>query len=134
MVIAGLGWAVYTLSGRSARNPLETTAANFVICFPITLVFSLPFLNQVTWAGALVAVVCGALTSGLGYALWYRVLPDLQANTAPIVQLSVPVIAIFAGSLLLGETLTWSVLVAAALVVSGIALAVRSRSAPTGRS
>lgn len=128
MVLAGAGWAIYTLSGRSSRNPLSTTAANFVICAPITLLLSMPFLSHANGVGIAIAVVCGTLTSGLGYALWYRVLPDLPQNLAPVVQLSVPVIAIFAGSVLLGERLTAPVLLAAALVIAGIALAVTKRS------
>lgn len=132
MVLAGVGWAIYTLSGRSSRNPLSTTAANFVICAPITLLLSLPFLSYATPVGIAIAVVCGAVTSGLGYALWYRVLPELQQNVAPVVQLSVPVIAIFAGSILLGESLSATVLLAAALVIAGIALAVTKQSPPAG--
>lgn len=132
MVVAGVGWAIYTLSGKASRNPVSTTAANFIICAPITLLLSLPFLSHATLEGVALAVVCGTLTSGLGYALWYRVLPDLQQNLAPVVQLSVPVIAIFAGSLLLGEDLTNTVLLSAALVIAGIALAVTKRSPPAG--
>jgi drug/metabolite transporter (DMT)-like permease len=133
MVVAGVGWAIYTLSGRSSRNPLATTAANFVICAPVTLVLSLPFLSHATPTGIAIAVVCGALTSGLGYALWYRVLPDLQQNVAPVVQLSVPVIAIFAGAVLLGEEVTAPVVLAAVLVIAGIALAVTRRSPQADR-
>lgn len=134
MVLAGLGWAAYTLSGRTSRNPIATTATNFVLCAPITLVLSLPFLDHVSLWGAGIAVVCGAVTSGLGYALWYHVLPNLQQNTAAVVQLSVPVIAIAAGNLLLGERLSVTVLAAAFLVISGIALAVTKRSLPERRS
>jgi len=133
MVLAGVGWAVYTLSGKSSRNPLSTTAANFVICAPITLLLSLPFLSHASAAGIAIAVVCGAVTSGLGYALWYRVLPELQQNVAPVVQLSVPVIAIFAGSVLLDESLNASILLAAALVIAGIALAVTRQSPQADR-
>jgi drug/metabolite transporter (DMT)-like permease len=66
------------------------------------------------------------VTSGLGYALWYYVLPQLDVQTAPVVQLSVPIIAIAAGALLLGEAITLPIGVAAALVLGGIALAVTS--------
>ena len=134
MVIAGVGWAAYTLAGRSARDPLAATAANFGLCFPLLLVATAPFIASADLHGIVLAVICGALTSGLGYALWYTVLPELQRNTAAVVQLSVPIIAILAGALLLGETLTVAVVVAALLVVSGIALAVTARSAPADRS
>jgi len=73
------------------------------------------------------AVVCGAVTSGLGYALWYAVLRQMRGPTAAVVQLSVPVIAIAAGALLLGEGVTPSVVIAAALVVGGIGWAVTAK-------
>lgn len=134
MVVAGLGWAAYTLSGKSSRNPLASTAANFALCLPILGVLILPFVDHVSVIGVALAVACGALTSGLGYALWYNVLPDLQQSVAAVVQLSVPIIAIGAGAVLLGEAVTLAVAVAALLVVSGIGLAATSRSVPADRS
>ena len=134
MVLAGVGWAAYTLSGKSTRTPLAATASNFCICLPILAVLLLPFVETISVMGILLAVICGGLTSGLGYALWYRVLPNLPQGVAPVVQLSVPIIAIVAGALLLGEALTQKVLVAALLVTLGIGLAVTSRSAPADRS
>lgn len=132
MAVAGLGWAAYTLAGRTSANPIATTATHFVLCAPLTLVLSVPFLDleHITLLGLLLAVLCGAVTSGLGYALWYHVLPQLRGNTAAVIQLSVPVIAMVAGGLLLGERLSPTVLVAALLVVSGIALAVTTRWLP----
>ena len=81
----------------------------------------------------MLAIICGAATSGLGYALWYWVLPQVKAQSAAVLQLSVPIIAIAGGALFLGETLTMAVAIAAALVVGGIALAVTSGSARAGR-
>lgn len=128
MVLAGVGWAAYTISGRAAREPLATTAANFCICLPVLTVVLIPWLETATLPGVGVAIVCGAVTSGLGYALWYRVLPHIQQGVAAVVQLSVPVIAIIGGTVLLGESLTLKVVFAAALVVLGIGFAVTSRS------
>ncbi|MEP0050022.1 MAG: DMT family transporter [Roseobacter sp.] len=130
MVVAGVGWAVYTLSGKNAENPLGDTAANFAICLPILALLTLPFVEKVTMTGVSLAVICGALTSGLGYALWYKVLPDLQRSVAAVVQLSVPIIAIFLGAILLGESVTLPVFAAATLVIVGISLAVTKQSLP----
>lgn len=134
MALAGLGWAVYTICGRSSKNPLASTAANFCICLPILVACLFPWISQPSLTGVLLAAVCGGLTSGLGYALWYRVLPDLQQSVAAVVQLSVPIIAIISGTLLLGESLSITVLTAAALVIFGIGLAVISRSARGDRN
>jgi len=58
----------------------------------------------------------------LGYAVWYQILPQLRASTAAIAQLTVPVIAVLAGVLLLGEALSAQALLAAAVVLSGVLL------------
>ncbi|MEM6373990.1 MAG: DMT family transporter [Pseudomonadota bacterium] len=124
MVIAGIGWAVYTLVGKGSADPLATTAANFVVAMPMLLVLLLGAGLYAAPSGIALAIASGAVTSGLGYALWYQVLPQLRNQTAPVVQLSVPIIAILAGALLLGETITLSVVLAAILVLGGIAVTV----------
>ena len=131
MIMAGFGWAAYTLLGRIARDPLAETAANFIMCLPILLVLLVGAGLRFEVYGIALAILCGGVTSGLGYALWYSVLPRLESATAAIVQLSVPIIAIAAGALLLGEPLNLSVLLSAVLVVGGIGWAVSARSAPT---
>ena len=90
---AALGWGIYSLKGRGAKDPLALTAANFVISVPIValLLFDAPF--ETTPAGAALAIFSGAVTSGLGYALWYAILPSLGATRAAVAQLSAPVIA-----------------------------------------
>ena len=134
MTLAGIGWAAYTICGKAAANPLESTAANFCICLPILCVVLFPWMTSASGTGLILAALCGGVTSGLGYALWYRVLPNLQQSTAAVVQLSVPIVAIVAGAVLLGEELTRDVLISAVLVVAGIGWAVTSQSSPKHRS
>lgn len=123
MAMAGLGWAAYTLIGQRADDPLSASAANFLLCLPFVSVVWLAFGGAgVTVGGALTAVVSGGLTSGLGYALWYRVVPQLSTTIAAVAQLSVPVIAVAAGVLLLAEPLTARLALAGALVLGGIAI------------
>jgi len=134
MVVAGLGWAAYTLAGKGAQDPLAATAANFVVALPVLLVLLLGTGMHAAPTGIALAILSGAVTSGLGYALWYTILPRLAGQTAAVVQLSVPIIAIAAGALLLGEALSLAILVAAALVVGGIAVTVTASAAPADRS
>ncbi len=126
MILAGVGWAVYSLAGRSESDALAGTAANFVVALPVTalVLFAAGINWQMTVFGFALAAVSGAVTSGLGYALWYRVLPQLAPQIAAVVQLSVPIIAIVAGVVLLGEQASFGLLLGAALVLGGIALAV----------
>ncbi|WP_438955386.1 DMT family transporter [Cognatiyoonia sp.] len=123
MAIAGLGWAAYTLIGQKASDPLSASAANFLLCLPVVaIVWVLAGSSGVTFGGAVAAVISGAITSGLGYALWYRVVPQLSTTVAAVAQLSVPVIAVVAGVILLAEPLTSRLLIAGALVLGGIGL------------
>jgi drug/metabolite transporter (DMT)-like permease len=129
MVTAGLAWAVYSLRGKGAGDALRVMAGNFVRTVPVALVMSLLFMGsaQVDMAGALYAVASGALTSGIGYAIWYAVLPHLKATSAATLQLSVPVIAPAGGILLLGEPLTLRLLLASVAILGGIALVIRQQ-------
>nr|WP_321254461.1 DMT family transporter [uncultured Ruegeria sp.] len=129
MTAAGVGWAAYSLAGRSEPDALQGTAANFVVALPVTSValFLLGGAWQMAPAGYALAILSGSVTSGLGYALWYRVLPKLLPATAAVVQLSVPIIAIAAGIALLGETAGLRLAVGTVAVLGGIAMAVSRR-------
>ena len=130
MVIAGAAWGVYSLIGRSAVRPLETTAGNFARALPLTLAMSLfAGAPQVTPRGAVLAGLSGAIASGVGYSLWYAALPALTATRAAVVQLSVPVLAAVGGVLLLGETVTLRLVAAGAAILGGVALAIAGRRA-----
>ncbi len=125
MAAAGIGWGVYTLSGRAEPAALPATAANFCLALPLT---ALPLLwavgeGQATGTGLALAALAGAVTSGLGYALWYSLVPRLGAATAATLQLSVPVIALAAGAALLAEAPGLRLILGAGVVLGGIALA-----------
>lgn len=125
MAVAGFGWGLYSLLGRGAPDPLASTATNFIGAAFVGLAGSavlalwqgLPTLPP---AAVALAVLSGAVTSGLGYALWYQLLPQLRASTAAIAQLSVPVIAVLAGAALLGEALSAKAVLAAGIVLGGV--------------
>lgn len=129
MVAAGVAWGAYSLRGRGAGDATAKTAGNFIRAVPFALVLSLFLLRDAhaEAAGIACAVVSGALTSGVGYAIWYTALPHLRAASAATVQLSVPAIAAIAGIMLLGEPPTWRLLFASLAILGGIALVVRSR-------
>ena len=130
MLAAGAAWGVYSLRGKGAGDPTAVTAGNFVRAVPLAILVSVlaGSYRSVDSAGAGYAVASGALASGLGYAVWYTALHDLRATTAATVQLSVPVIAAAGGVLLLREPLTSRLLIAAACILGGVALVVRTRA------
>ena len=125
MAAASLGWGIYSLSGRSTGDPLAATAANFTLAGIAALVLAPLILAPdaaPTLGGIALAVTSGAITSGLGYALWFAVLPRLSPETAGLAQLTVPVIAILGGALFLAEVPTALTVIASAVILGGVAL------------
>ena len=126
MLGAGVAWGVYSLRGKGVQNPASVTAVNFVRAVPLSVVvwiFFLPWVH-VDPAGVIYAIISGAITSSLGYVIWYSALPGLKAASAATVQLSVPVLAATGGILLLGESITLRYVLASIAVLGGIALVV----------
>jgi drug/metabolite transporter (DMT)-like permease len=132
MLCSGTAWGIYSLRGKGAGDPLHVTSGNFQRAVPIAAILSLATLDAASLdrAGVLYAITSGALTSGVGYAIWYTALPALRATTAATVQLSVPVIAGLGGVLLLGEPVTARALAASASILGGIALVTLRKQTP----
>jgi drug/metabolite transporter (DMT)-like permease len=123
---AGVAWGVYTLRGRSAANPLDATAGNFMRAAMLVLIIAgLRFSAiRVDKSGALCAVLSGAVTSGIAYTIWYRVLRHISRTTAAALQLGVPILTSIAGIPLLGEPVELDMAISTALTLGGIAMVV----------
>jgi len=135
MAAAGVGWGLYSLAGRGAQDALGATAGNFALALVPGLVIALLIgvdLGAASPRGVGLAVLSGAVTSGLGYALWYAVLPALGAGRAAVAQLTVPLIAAAGGAALIGEAVGWRFALAAALVLGGVAWASLPKAASRG--
>jgi len=134
MITAGVAWGAYSLAGRRAADPLAANARAFLWATPAAILLCLaraaagaPF--AISARGAALAVTSGAVTSALGYAIWYRALRGLTATQAAIVQLAVPVIAGLGAVALLGEHPSERLIVSAAAVLGGVALVLSRRPA-----
>ncbi len=130
MAAAAIGWGVYSLVGRRATDPIAATAANFVAALPAALCVLMlaPDFAGATAKGIAAAIASGAITSGLGYALWYKVLPRLQASQAAVMQLTVPVIAMAGGAMLLQEMPTLRIAAAGTVVLAGVLISLGRRT------
>ncbi|MCG5078628.1 DMT family transporter [Paraburkholderia tagetis] len=130
MGAAGVSWGVYSLRGRGVANPLAATAGNFLRAAPMALVLSLLLHGRfhAAPAGMALAITSGAVTSGIGYVIWYEALKGLSAMRAATVQLSVPPIAAFGAVPLLSEAITMRLVFASAAILGGIAMALTSRT------
>jgi len=131
MAIAGIAWGFYSLLGRGISDPLEATANNFIYSVPLVIIVSLLFKDEYhsTLSGLLLAVVSGAITSGLGYVIWYSALRGLTATRAATVQLSVPAIAAFGGVVLLSEQITLRLVLASVATLGGVWIVLAQRAA-----
>jgi drug/metabolite transporter (DMT)-like permease len=137
MLIAGMAWGIYSIrgsirgsiSGKGAGDATRVTAGNFLRASLLTVLLSALMFSDLKADGAGVgyAVASGAITSGLGYAVWYSVVPALKAANAATVQLSVPVIAALGGIALLGESITLRFALATLAILGGIALVILSK-------
>ena len=130
MITAGVGWGIYSLLGRNTgADPTHNTAGNFLRASLIGFACLLPLILFITpeqrpgLSGVIWAILSGTLTSGLGYALWYKALKQLSATRAGIAQLTVPVIAAFGGVLFLQEPMTWRFALSSLIILGGVGLA-----------
>ncbi len=127
MALAGMGWGIYSLVGRTEKDATQATAMNFICAAPVGVVilaYQAPNL-ELNVLGVSLAVVSGVVTSGMGYALWYSVVPALGASRAAVAQLTVPVIAMMGGMAFLAEPLTLSFVISSILVLGGVALSMK---------
>jgi len=133
MAVAGIAWGFYSLLGRGVANPLESTANNFIYSVPLVIIVSLFFMRDFdySFSGLVLATASGAITSGLGYAIWYVALRGLSATRAATVQLAVPAMAAFGGVMLLSEPITLRLLLASALTLGGVAVVLTQRTVQT---
>lgn len=129
MVLSGVGWGAYSLLGRKSSNPFTQTASNFFFASIAVLIMLMPLLSvsPEVWPnqkGVAFAIISGALTSGLGYVIWFKVLPSIRSSTAAVSQLTVPIIAAIGGIIWLSEPLTWSFTLASLCIVGGLWLTI----------
>jgi drug/metabolite transporter (DMT)-like permease len=131
MAFAGACWGVYSLLGRGSANPMLDTTANFLRAAPLAVVASaigLAFAHaQISSTGLLLAIASGALSSGVGYVIWYAALRGLTATRAAVVQLVVPLLAALGGVIFLAEVFTARLAIAGILILGGVALAIATR-------
>src|SRR3990170_1441125 len=96
MTMAGVSWGIYSLRGRRVVDSLADTTTNFVLALPLAAGVTLLALRNfhASPVGILLAILSGALASGIGYVVWYAALKGLTAIQAASVQLSAAALAL----------------------------------------
>ena len=128
MLLASLGWGIYSLSGRRSKDPIASTMSNFIFTIPTVSLVLLFYPDSISLShnGVLLAICSGAIMSALGYSLWYAILPFLEKPVASLVQLVVPVIALILGIIILDEKLTYLSFFSSLLIIGGISFGIFS--------
>lgn len=121
-----IGWIYVrrTLAGSSHSN-LSLTGAQLLLATAqlavVTPLFTtLP--NRFAVLPLLAIVALGTLGTGVAMLVQYGLVAEVGPTTAQMVTYFIPVIATAAGVAILGESLTWSTPVGAAIVLAGAAL------------
>lgn len=129
MSLSGVAWGMYTLAGKKSQNPLSDTTFNFLRTLPLVVICILLSFSmaEISLQGAILAILSGAIASGVGYTIWYIALRDLSAIQAAVLQLLVPVIAAVGGVFIVNETMSVRLLIASCLVLGGILLTIRGK-------
>ena len=122
MTIAGIAWGIYTLNGLGSKNPLKDTAYNFTRTLPFIILLFLFTMKNISYSleGILLAVISGAVTSGIGYTIWYIALRGLTNVQSGVVQLLVPALAAFGGVIFVSEVISLRLIFASMLILGGI--------------
>ena len=126
MTVSGIAWGIYTLKGRSSKNPLMDTSYNFIRTIPFVILLMVVTAQHLHYStqGVILALLSGGITSGVGYTIWYIALRGLTSTQAAVIQLSVPIIAAIGGVIFVSEEITTRLIVSAVIVLGGILMVV----------
>lgn len=124
---AGLSWGIYTILGKKSKSALKDTNENFIKTIPFLFIYLFLFPTDINIHidGLILSFLSGAITSAIGYVIWYKVLDNISIITAGVIQLIVPIIAIFLSIILLNETLSTTLIISTILILVGIYLTIK---------
>jgi drug/metabolite transporter (DMT)-like permease len=123
MATSGIAWGIYSIRGKACVSPLRATGFNFIrslLAVPILLLLAMSHIKDISIEGILLASLSGALTSAIGYSIWYMAMPLLKSTQAAVVQFCVPVLATMAGVILLSEQLTMRFIIASTVILAAV--------------
>lgn len=133
MAISGIAWGIYSIRGKACISPLRATGFNFIrslVATPLLLIMAISYFEVISLQGIILATISGAITSGLGYCLWYVAMTLLKSSQAAVVQFCVPVLAAIAGVLFLSEPLTLRFIIATVVILGAVLVFVLNKNQP----
>lgn len=133
MAMSGIAWGIYSIRGKACVSPLRATGFNFIrslVALPLLILIGMKYLANVSTEGVILAGVSGAITSGVGYSLWYVAMPLLKSTQAAVVQFCVPILAAVLGVLFLSEQLTLRFIAASVVILGAVSVFVLNKKKP----
>lgn len=130
MLTAGIAWAIYSLRGKKEKDAIAVTTGNFMFATIFSIGLSLILIStiKINPIGIMLATISGAITSGIGYVIWYAALQKLNITSAAVVQLTVPIIAAIGGGVFLNDVISLRLIEASVATLSGIGLVLISKT------
>lgn len=120
----------------SALSPYAIAAWSQVFAGIALLPVGVAYPVPGPWTPAVIACLAalGLLCSGVAYLLYYRLIGDIGPTRTSTLTFMLPAFGIVWGVVLLGETVTLTMLGGAALIVAGTAAVLRPGAGPPARS
>jgi drug/metabolite transporter (DMT)-like permease len=133
-LIAGIGWAITTLivrgTGLKAERPERTLLDQLLISAPVLMGLSVligePGLfapTPIVWAAFAYQTV---LVATFSYLIWFVMVQRYSAASISAFSFMTPIFGVAFAMLLLGESATWTLLIALAMVALGLRLVNRA--------
>jgi len=141
MIAAALSWAIATVLIRKWASGMPTTSytawqmvIGVVPILALALVVEEGSFDLLALApGPLAAVLYNMIVAfGFCYWAWMKIAQNAPAGVSSLASLMVPVVGVFSGALVLGETPRWTDYAALALVVGSLATVLVPPRAATG--
>lgn len=137
-----LAWTAYTLLGKrvlgEGMSPLAATTCSaltgtviLAIACAVLGEFALP---KADWKGWLSLAFMGVLGTAIAYFWFFDGVKVIGPARAAVFINLVPIVAITLGVVLLGEPLKWSMVIGAAMEVSGVWVINRAAAAPSAKA
>jgi drug/metabolite transporter (DMT)-like permease len=129
MAATGTSWGLYSAYGKKFKATFSYTYNSFLIlgAFAVTASIALPLVGwpistNVSIRDLGLALYMGMISTALSYVLWNKTMVEIPAYLGGLVQVTVPLLAAVMGIILLGEQVTSSLVLGAALALTGIYL------------
>jgi drug/metabolite transporter (DMT)-like permease len=129
ILLAAMCYAANTIIARR-MPPTDTlvTSCGVLVCgsavmLPMAVLFETPWTSAPTVTSLIAVAWLGLTSTGIAMFIYYRIIESAGPTFISQMNYMIPVVAAFAGVVLMGEHLAWTAFLALAMILAGVALA-----------